>query len=320
MFNKLLMDSMKKMILALAAVVFSAGLVSAQDLASATETYNNGAEQFQNGDKVAALDLFKKALTMAEALGDDGADIVANCKNTIPVLTMSIAKDLVREKEYDSAIEKINEAQKVAGDYENDEVIADAAELLPQVLSAAGTAAYTAKEMEKAVDYFEKSLALDTDNGATALRLGQALNSLGKVEEAKAAFTTAMNNGQEDNAKKQLANIILREAQAALQAGKNADVVSMIAKADEDGMVTNAAAYQLAASASQKLNKAADAIKYYEKFLSADPDNKNAGAIAYTVGALYQGQNNKAKALEFYKKAQEKGYAQAADMVKALSQ
>ena len=313
------MDSMKKIILALAAVVFSAGMVSAQDLASATETYNNGAEQFQNGDKVAALDLFKKALTMAEALGDDGADIVANCKNTIPVLTMSIAKDLVREKEYDSAIEKINEAQKVAGDYENDEVIADAAELLPQVLSAAGTAAYSAKEMEKAVDYFEKALALDAENGATALRLGQALNSLGKVEEAKAALTTAMNNG-DDNAKKQLATIILREAQTALQAGKNADVVAMIAKADEDGMVTNAAAYQLAASASQKLNKAADAIKYYEKFLTADPDNKNAGAIAYTVGALYQGQNNKAKALEFYKKAQEKGYAQAADMVKALSQ
>ena len=318
MFNKTL-HSMKKFILALAAFAMTAGLMSAQDLATATETYNNGAEQFQNGDKVAALDLFKKALTMGEALGDEGAEIVANCKNTIPALTLSIGKDLVKDKDYDAAIEKIAEAEKVAKEYENDEVIADAAELLPQVYTAAGTAAYTAKEMDKAVSFFEKSLALTPENGATALRLGQALNALGKVEEAKAAFKTAMANGQEENAKKQLGNIIIREAQAAQKAGKNADVVSIIAQADEEGLITNAAAYQLAASASQKLNKISDAIKYFEKFIEADPDNKNVGAIAYTIGALYQGQKNNAKALEFYKKAVSAGYADAQKMVDALS-
>ena len=37
------------------------------------------------------------------------------------------------------------------------------------------------------------------------------------------------------------------------------------------------------------------------------PKAKNAGAIALTIGALYQGQKNNAKALEFYKKAQEAG-------------
>lgn len=310
---------MKKIILAFAAAVLSAGMMSAQDMATATETYNNGAEKFQAGDKVAALDLFKKALTMGEACGDEGAELVANCKNTIPALTLSIGKDLVKDKDYDAAIAKIAEAEAVAKEYENDEVIADAAELLPQVYQAAGTAAYSAKEMDKAIELFQKALDLNPENGATALRLGQALNALGKVDEAKAAFQTAMANGQEENAKKQLGNIVIKEAQAAQKAGKNADVVSIIAKADEEGLITNAAAYQLAASASQKLNKIGDAIKYFEKFIDADPNNKNVGAIAYTVGALYQGQNNKAKALEYYKKAVDKGYAAAADMVKALS-
>ena len=173
--------------------------------------------------------------------------------------------------------------------------------------------------MDKAVEYLQKSLELDPTNGTGAMYLGQALNALGKVEEAKAAFQTAMANGQEENAKKQLGNIVLKEAQAALKAGKNADVVSMIAKADEEGLISNAAAYQLAASASQKLNKIGDAIKYFEKFIEADPKNKNVGAIAYTVGALYQGQNNKAKALEFYKKAVAAGYADAQKMVDALN-
>lgn len=310
---------MKKIILAFAAAVLSAGIMSAQDLASATETYNNGAEQFQAGDKVAALDLFKKALTMGEACGDEGAELVANCKNTIPALTLSIGKDLVKDKEYDAAIEKIAEAETVAKEYENDEVIADAAELLPQVYQAAGSNAIREKAMDKAVEYLQKSLELDPTNGTGAMYLGQALNALGKVEEAKAAFQTAMANGQEANAKKQLGNIVLKEAQAALKAGKNADVVSMIAKADEEGLISNAAAYQLAASASQKLNKIGDAIKYFEKFIEADPKNKNVGAIAYTVGALYQGQNNKAKALEFYKKAVAAGYADAQKMVDALN-
>ena len=200
---------MKKIILAFAAAVLSAGMMSAQDMATATETYNNGAEKFQAGDKVAALDLFKKALTMGEACGDEGAELVANCKNTIPALTLSIGKDLVKDKDYDAAIAKIAEAEAVAKEYENDEVIADAAELLPQVYQAAGTAAYSAKEMDKAIELFQKALDLNPENGATALRLGQALNALGKVDEAKAAFQTAMANGQEENAKKQLGNIVI---------------------------------------------------------------------------------------------------------------
>ena len=310
---------MKKIILALAALALSAGMMSAQDMAAATETYNSGVEQYGNGDKVAALESFKKALTLGEACGDEAAELVANCKNTIPSLVLSVAKDLVKAKEYDAAVEKIAEAEAVAKDYEKDDVLDEAAELLPQVYQAAGTAAYTAKEMDKAVDLFQKALALTPENGATALRLGMALNALNKVDEAKEAFKTAMANGEGENAKRQLGNIVIKEAQAAQKDGKNADVVSIIAKADEEGLITNAAAYQLAASASQKLNKTADAIKFYEKFLSADPSNKNAGAIAYTVGALYQGQKNNAKALEFYKKAKELGYAQADAMIQALS-
>ena len=175
--------------------------------------------------------------------------------------------------------------------------------------------------MAAAAESLKKAVEIDPgySNGNAALYLGQALNSTGDVEGAKEAFNLAMANGQEENAKKQLGNIVLKDAQAALKDGKNADVVSMISKADEEGLISNAAAYQLAASASQKLNKTADAIKYYEKFLEADPKNKNFGAIAYTVGALYQGQNNKTKALEFYKKAVTAGYADAQKMVDALN-
>ena len=46
--------------------------VSAQDLATATETYNNGAMELQMGNMEAALTNFQSALEMAEALGEQG--------------------------------------------------------------------------------------------------------------------------------------------------------------------------------------------------------------------------------------------------------
>ena len=310
---------MKKIFLALAAAVLSAGMMSAQDLATATETYNNGAEQLQLGDKAAALGLFQQALEMGESLGDEGADLVANCKKTIPALMLSIGKDAFNAKEFDAAAAKFAEAAETAKTYENEEVAEEAANLIPQAYLRAGTTALSAKDMDTAAAQFRKVLELDPTNGNAALYLGQALNATGDLAGAKEAFQTALANGQEANAKKQLGNIILKEAQAALKANKYADVVALVNQAEADDLITNAAAYQLAASASSKLNKTADAIKFYEKFLEADPSNKNAGAIAYTVGALYQQQNNKAKALEFYKKAVAAGYADAQKMVDALS-
>lgn len=310
---------MKKIFLALAAILVSAAFVSAQDLATATETFNNGAEQLNSGDKAAALAAFQDALKIAEALGDEGAEIVSNCKDIIPGIVLSIGKELFNGKDFTAAIAKFEEAASIATEYGNDLIPDEVAGLLPTAYFQAGRAAIQAKDMEAAAVNLKKTIELDPTNGNAAFYLGQALVSSGDNEGAKEAFAIAMANGQEANAKKQLGTIALKEAQAALNAGKNADVVSIINKADEDGIISNAAAYQLAASASTKLNKTADAIKYYEKFLEMDPSNKNAGAIAYTVGALYQGQNNKTKALEFYKKAKEAGYAAAQQMIDQLS-
>ena len=66
---------MKKLIISLAAALMTAGFVSAQDLATATESYNNGAAQLGEGNKVEALASFKEALTMAESLGEEGSEL-----------------------------------------------------------------------------------------------------------------------------------------------------------------------------------------------------------------------------------------------------
>ncbi|MBQ3723840.1 MAG: tetratricopeptide repeat protein [Bacteroidales bacterium] len=291
---------MKKILLTLAAVVLSAGMLSAQDLSQATETAKMANESLVAGNKALALTGFQEALAQAAACGEEGEELVATCKGVIPNIMLSIAKDLIKESNFDDAVTKLNEVVAKAKEYAADEIADEAATLIPQALMAKGGDLLKDKNFTAAAEAYKSALALDPENGNLALRLGQALAGAGQVEEAVAAFETAAKNGQEELAGKQISNIYLKKAAAALKAGKFADAVAAAEKCNEYG--DNAQAYLVAGQASQKLNKNADAIKNFEKYLAAAPTAKNANAIAFTVAALYQKAGNKAKAKEFYQK------------------
>ncbi len=280
---------MKKILATIATLVVALGTVSAQDLAAVTELYNTGAEAIST-DKASALSSFEQALKLAEALGEEGQEIVTNCKNIIPNLKLSLAKDLVKESKFDEAIAALQDVQKVAEAYEAFSVVDEAAGLIPQLKLSKANNLYKAKEFDAAAAAFKEILDADPTDGNAAFFMGAALLSAGKNDEAKAAFETAAANGQEAKANKQLGNIYLKEASAALKAKKYADA-------------PNAQALQVAGQASQAAGKNADAIKYFEQYLEAAPTASNFGAIAFTVGALYQTAKNNAKAKEFYTKA-----------------
>ena len=127
---------MKKIILALAAAILSAGLMSAQDMATATETYNNGAELLSLGDKAAALASFQEALKMGQACGEEGAELVANCKKVIPGIILSIGKEFYNKKSFDEALAKVDEAKAAAEAYGDQEILDEIVELVPQINGA----------------------------------------------------------------------------------------------------------------------------------------------------------------------------------------
>ena len=308
---------MKKLLATIATLVVALGTVSAQDLAAVTELYNAGAEAIST-DKSAALKSFEEALKLAEALGEEGQEIVSNCKNIIPNLKLSLAKDLVKESKFEEAIAALQEVKQVAEICEAFAVVDEVSGLLPQVKLSRANGLYKAKEFDAAAAAFKEILDANPTDGNAAFFMGASLLSAGKNDEAKAAFETAAANGQEAKANKQLGNIILKEASAALKAKKYADAVTAALKANE--LAPNAQAFQLAGQASQLAGKNNDAIKYFEQYLEAAPTAANAGAIAYTVGALYQTAKNNAKAKEFYTKAlsDPKYGAEAKKMLDAL--
>lgn len=295
---------MKKFLLIVAAAVMSAVTVSAQDLAQATETYNNGAMELQMGNNALALEHFQNALSMAETLGDDAIDLVNNCKKAICSTSLSIAKELYNAKDFEAAITAFEKAKSVAETYGEAEIAEEAAELTGQTwklkYNTDAKAAMSAKNYDEAAANFKKVLELDPDNGNTAIQLAQAYMKSSKLDDALEALETAKVNGQEANANKMISQIFLMKAQASLKAKNYQAVMDLAAKSNE--ALENANAYKLAASAAQKLGKNNDCIALYEKYLEISPKAKDAAGVICTVAVLYQQAGNKAKAKEYYEK------------------
>ena len=309
---------MKKIFLMLVAAAMTALTVSAQDIAQATENYNNGAMELQMGNKDAALGYFQTALTMAEALGDEGAEIAANCKNTIPALMASIGKDLVKAEDFTNAIEQLKKAAEVAEAYGNAEVVEDVTTLIPQVLMSQAGNLLNAKDFAGAAAIYQQVVDADPANGMAALRLGMALGSLGKTAEAEAAYLQAVENGQEANAKKQLSNMFVKQAAALLKAKNYQGAVDAALKGND--YLENATAMKVAGTAASQLKKNEDAIKYLEKYLELTPNAKDAAQMKYTIAATAQTMGNNAKAKEYYQQivSDPKFGPTAQEMLKAL--
>lgn len=292
---------MKKIFVSLAALFAAAAMMSAQSMADATETAKLANESLSAGEYQTALEGFKEALKMAEACGEDGLELVATCKDIIPKTLNAIAKDLLKDKNYDEALAKFAETVAVAREYGDDETAAKAEELIPQIYMQKGGSMLNAKDFAGAAEAYKKAVELDPDNGVALLRLGMALDGADRDDEAVEAYKAAAAAGQEKNANAQLGKLYLRRSVAGLKAKKYADAVKDAVTSHE--YVANPQALQVAGQASQLSGKNADAIKYFEQYLEAAPNAKNAGQIAYTVGALYQQAKNNAKAKEYFSKA-----------------
>lgn len=275
---------MKKIAIAVASLLISAFALSAQDLSSITETFNNGAAALSNGEKVEALGFFQKALDQAKALGEEGKAIVDNCNGIIPDLISSIAKDLFKAGDIDAAIAKLKDAVAFAKEIGNSDAEAEANTLIGQFLSKKGADALNVKDYAGAIAAYKEVLAADATNGTAALRLGMALSASGDLEAATEAFKQAAANGQEAAAKKQLGNIALKSAAAALKAK---DFKTALEKAVESAEVNPSAnAYKIAGTAAAQLKQYKDAVEYFSKYLEAAPNAADAAQMKANIEAF----------------------------------
>ena len=275
---------MKRIIITLAAFAISASILSAQDIKSVSETFNSGATALNGGDKVTALASFKQAMADASALGEEGKEVIDNCKNIIPNLMTSIAKDTFKDGDVEGAINMAREAVSLAKEYGADEMASEAQKVIGQFLFQKGNNALNAKDFAAAADAYRQVLAEEPENGAASLRLGMALSNSGNFAEAEEAFKAAAANGQEAAANKQLSNLYVKAASAALKAK---DFKTAYEKAVQSAeIVPSANACKIAGNAAAQLKNYKEAVSYFSKYLEINPSASDAAQTKATIEAL----------------------------------
>ena len=288
---------MKKIVIALATLALAAGVASAQDLNAALEVYNNALAQSEN-DKAAALAGFEEALKMGAALGEEGADLVANCKTVIPTLNLSLAKAKINESDFDAALEMLTKTEAIASEYENGDVLLEIPDLYVTVYNRRGSKLFNDNNFEAALADFAKVVEADEKDGQTWLKIAMAQQGLGKMDEAIEAYKTAAANGKEAAANKRLGSIYIAQGQAAQKAGKIADALELYKTAME--YVENAGVYKVMGNLYAKTGKHTNANEAYKKYLELKPNAPDADDVKYTIAVSAQKIGDKAMAREFY--------------------
>ena len=256
---------MKKVLVSICALFAALAIGFAQDVNEATDLYNHGAEAIALGNKVDAMEYFQKAHALALECGEaeGAAEIVANCESIMPSLSLSIAKDVLKEGDYEGAVAKLREAAALAEKLGAETTAAEAEALIPQAFIQKGSKLLKAKEYEAAAEAFKQSLEVDPSNAKAALYMGQAFEKLGDIDKSVESYELAGTLGQEKAAKKQLSGIFLKKANAANKAKKYAEAIEMADKSNS--YLENADACYIAGLASQNLGKADKAIDSFEK-------------------------------------------------------
>jgi len=273
---------MKKIFATLLSVVLAGSLCMAQDLAQATELYNAGATALAEGDKQVALDNFNKALEAAITVGETADGVKKNCQDAIPQVMVSIAKDLIKAKDFDGALEMVNNA--IAKAEEFGASAEKAAELLPTIAISKGNELLSAKDYAGAIEQFSKALELDPQSAVAAVKLGQAYDKAGNYERAIEALTKASELGQTKNAEKILSGVYTKMANGAYSEKNFENALEYAIQAL--GYGDNANAAKIGGNAAAQLGNKEKAIELLKKYLALSPTAKDAAAVTGVIEAL----------------------------------
>lgn len=288
---------MKRLLIVVFAFIASVTLF-AQDLESVTNIYNEGAMALNDGDKQKALQCFEQALEQAELLGAEAEEVAYNCKKSIPIIIMSIGKEQASAKDISGAIATLNKAAEKGREYAQNEVVEEVEILIPQLYMQEGNLFLNNKQFKEAADSYAKVVELNPTDGNAYLRLGQAASRADNEEQAIEALSKAIELGQK-NASKELGNIYLRSANAALKGKDYTTAYELSLKSIE--VFASPQAMNMAGTAAIKLKKYPEAIAQLEAFLEASPNAKSAPQVKYQLATVYESVGDKEKACLNYK-------------------
>lgn len=316
-----------KQVSAVIVLVLMATSVFAQTKTDAVKAYNAGLEEANANNYEQAIASLTQALTIANQLGPEGADIKERAEQQIP--TVYFRKASAQYKAYqksrelsdlDAAIAEFREAVDVGEEYNDERVTPRAKGVIPQLLYQKSVVLYNNDELEKAnaavdkalnensnyaVAYYHKAKIIkkqnDTDNdGIIDENVDELLNW---YDRAIQIGNATKNREVAEKAREAAHDELLAVGTRASEDGNLNEAIDLLSKAVEYDDESADAYYRLA-EVHNKASNPEEAIHNANKALDYEKGGKTDKAkIYFELGFAHQTLGNKSVACDAFSNA-----------------
>ena len=279
--------------------------VSAQTLEEVNEKFNEGGAALQAKDYAKAGALFLEVVQQGAVVGADAAGTVQNAKQYAVQSFFRQGQTLAAANDLDNAIPALTKASELGELYGVANVGRQATQMLGQVYFAMGANAYNTEDYPKAIEIFGQGYAADPTNTDMALNLARSYNKQGDLAKAVEVYDAVI--ALEDRhsryvepakeARAEKATAVLVKASEAAAANNLEEVVALTDLIPED---PTGALMRLQVANNNKDYRSV--IQYGEAAAALQTEDDKKSDAYFLLGAAYQNQDNKAKAIESFRK------------------
>jgi tetratricopeptide (TPR) repeat protein len=307
------MPDMKRLALTISmllVVAFSATTVAAQTYTDAVTAFNEGDELARGGKHKEAIAAFERVITISNTLGTEGAEIKKKAEDYIPQLHFALAVGLAREGKLLDAATAFEATITVSRRYNNANLTQRAQQGLLQAYYSAGNQALQARNFERAIELYDKTIGVQNTFAQAYYNKGLALRNLGRGDEALEQFDRAIqlaqvsrNNQIQEAATGAARNYLLLKAAESKSAKKYPETVAFLKQAIEYKEADAELHYRLAEvyNVMALFDAAIESANKALEFETGGPVDR--ARIWFELGYAYKFKANVSAACEAYKNA-----------------
>lgn len=301
------MKSFKVLFVAVAATFAVSFTAQAND--EVVNTYNKAAELVGAKNFAGAIPLFEQVIAKGLDAGPEMLENVQNAQKMLPTCYFFNGMMMAQQKNYEGAVEQLQKSAELAELYGDEPAMIKAKGMVSKIVSVMAAEAFNAKDYAKAASIFEKGYKANPTDTALGMNLAKSYCEMGDLEKGLTVYKEIVALESRNSkyaeaaaaAKKDAAYYIMLDA-AKAAGEKNYDK----AVADAESIIafdpTNAQANMLLLQSFTNLKAYDKIIEVGDKAIAAQTTPALVSDAAFLVGAAYQNKENKAKAIELYRK------------------
>ena len=321
----------KIVLLAVALMGFTAAFAQTDVLAVAQEA--NDALGAKNYAK--AVELLEQVITSGSESDDEAIlEQVNSAKKNLPIAYFRVGQSAAsaaqkltdaaaQSAKYDEAIAALDKAMQTGSSYKVVAAVNNAKKMKGMVYNAQAAAPFNSGDYAKAAELFAKAYEADKTSNSAALNLAESYFKVDKYAEGVKVCSevAALPAGQKNDA-------AIAQAKAKITQYTNNKIAALQQANDFDGIISMAETIDNQALAQKLMVQAYFLKKDYDKVIEIgdaaaelQADEADKSAVYFNLASSYNAKENKAKAIETFKKVTAEPYATPAkEAAAALAQ